>query len=167
MFLLLAMIQVVGGAPISPPPPPLPTPEQMQAAKALFTTDPNAPINSWGINIAVAQVGGDALRARNVYTTERDFALDARLGPIAKAGQAQIIDAAVTCVATRYAPNLSVSELEAVKAFISTPAGQRFWRVNQEVENWQGCFRLPTEKYLGPRLDAEVDAVVKQFPKAQ
>jgi hypothetical protein len=167
MLLLLMMIQVVGGAPISPPPPPLPTPEQMQAAKALFSADPNAPINSWGINIAVAQVGEEALRARNVYTDERGFALDARLNPIAKAGQAQIIDAAVTCVATRYAPNLSVSELEAVKAFVTTPAGQRFWRVNQEVENWRGCFRRPTEKYLAPRLDAEIDAVVKQFPKGQ
>ena len=167
MLLHFAMMQALGGAPISPPPPPLPTPEQMQAAKALFSADPNESANSWGVNIAAAQIGGDALRARNVYTRDRDFALDERLEKLAKAGEVPIIDAAITCVATRYAARLSVSDLEALRVFISTPAGRAFWRLNQDIENWRGCFRHPIELYLKPHLDAEIAAVVRDYPEAR
>jgi hypothetical protein len=167
VLLFLAMTQAIGGAPIPPPRPPRPTPEQMQAAKALFSANPNESVNSWGISIAAAQIGGDALRARNLYTRDRDFALDARLEKIAKAEQAEIIDAAITCVAMRYATRLQVADLEALRTFIGTRAGREFWRLNQEVENWRSCFRLSTEQRLGPRLDAEVDAVAKQYPKTE
>jgi hypothetical protein len=166
MLVLLAMIQAVGGAPISPPPSPIPTPEQIQAAKALFSTNPYTPLNSWGINIAAAQIGGDVLRERKLYTSERDFALDARLEKIAKAGHAEIIDGAIGCVATRYT-GMSVPDLEALRTFINTPAGRSFWRVYEDVENWRGCFRIATDKYLAPRLDAEIDAVVRQLPKME
>jgi hypothetical protein len=167
MFLFLAMTQAIGGVPIPPPRPPRPTPEQIRAAKTLFSADPNESVNSWGINIAAAQIGGDALRARNLYTRDRDFALSARLEKIAKAEEAEIIDSAITCVAMRYATRLQVPDLEALRTFIGTSAGREFWRLNQDVENWRSCFRYPTEQHLGPRLDAEVDAVAKQHPKVE
>lgn len=166
MLTIWAMIQAIGGAPIPPPLPPRPTPEQMRAAKALFDPSPNNSVNSWGIGVAAAQIGEEALRSRNLYSKDRDFALDRRLDALARERQTEIIDAAITCVAEGYAARLQVADLEALKAFIATSPGARFWRLNQEKDAWRACFKAPTERVLRSHLDDEVAAVVRQSPKA-
>lgn len=166
MFLLLAMIQALGGAPIQPPPPPRPTPEQVQAAKALFSTDPWHRINRSGVSLAAAQIGLEALQARKLYTRDREFALFDRLEKLARERQTEIIDAAVTCASMRY-DGLWLGDLKALKAFITSPEGERFWRTNEDLMNWQACFKAPTQRVLAPALDAEIAAVVKQLPKGE
>jgi hypothetical protein len=165
MVLALALSLAIAGQSIPPPLPKRPSPEELAAAAALYRREPYGSENSWGIAIAASQIGGAALDARGARTSARDFALAERLRTLARRDEVQIIDAAIGCVAQRWAQGLSVADLEALKAFIATPAGQNFWRVQLQDEPWQACFKPPVTKALAPVLDAEVDKVIAQFPK--
>jgi hypothetical protein len=165
MVLALALGLAIAGQPISPALPKRPSPEEIEAAVALFPREPYTFENSGGISIAAAQVGGEALDARGARTTERDFALFERLQTLARRGEVQIIDEAIRCVAEPWAQKLSIADLQALKAFIATPPGRNFWRAHMQGEPWQFCFKGPVAKYLSPVLDAEVDKVIAERPK--
>ena len=160
--LLIAQVFAVGIPPALPPPP---TPEAIRAARALYPTNPLDPQNSWGISIAAAQVAGDALRARGLTTRERDTLLSDRLRDRAREAEAEIIDAAIACIADPLATRLSAHDLRALGAFIATPEGANYWRItSHDNPGWQACFRAPVERHLAASLEADVTAVVREAP---
>ena len=164
MLLVFALAHAIVGQSIPPALPTPPSPEALEAAAALFPREPYTSENSWGISIAAAQVSAEALKARDAYSRERDFALSDRLLELAKQDQAKIIDAAIRCVAEPWAGKLSIPDLEALKAFIATPSGRRFWMVHMQGEPWRFCFKGPVARSLAPVLDAEVSKVVAERP---
>jgi hypothetical protein len=164
MLLVLALAHALVGQSIPPPLPQPPTPEALAAAAALFPREPYTSENSWGISIAAAQVADEALNARGVNSKARNFALSDRLRDLAKQDQAKIIDEAIRCVAEPWARKLSIPDLEALKTFIATPSGRRFWMFHMQGEPWQFCFKEPVARSLAPVLDAEVRKVVAEQP---
>jgi len=141
-----------------------PGPERRAAAAALFSHDPNASENSWGILIAASRYAGDILTERELNSYDRDARLSERFGRRAKEGHEQIIQEAVLCVAEPMAWSLYVPDLVSLKQYASSPEGRNFWSFFVSKQPWYDCFRRPVRDYLAPYVEDDLAAVVAETP---